>query len=285
MGPKAKKGTAAAAVSSDEEEESVKDMLRNISLQLTSMNKKVDSTETEVKGLRVLFEDLKQENAQLKVTAKEMDKKLGDMNRKNCELEVRLNNLEQHHRGWSARFLNIPISEEEERIPDAVIEQVYNLALLPILRGAFNSKQLKSIPTAAELLEVAHVLPAKPGETKPIIARFYNRNMRDLCFRLKKDFAAREEGRRSQREERGAAGGASESGGGGGGPEGRGKYRFPFYEDLTRTTFLKMRAIAKDERVKACWSSKGQIRFVLHSNAEEVKKIVSVLDPLDMILK
>ena len=283
MGPKQNKTKgAAAAVSSDEEDESVKDMLRNISLQLSSMNKKVDSTETEVKGLRVLFEDLKKENLQLKATTKEMDKKLCDMNRKNCELEVRLNNLEQHHRGWSARFLNIPISDEAERSPDAVIEQVYNLALLPILRGAFNSKQLKVIPTAAELLEVAHVLPAKPGETKPIIARFYNRNMRDLCFRLKKDFATREEGRRSQREERGAAGGAGESGGG---FEGRGKYRFPFYEDLTRTTFLKMRAIAKDERVKACWSTKGQIKFVLHSKVDEVKKVVSVLDPLDMILK
>jgi hypothetical protein len=276
------KKNKAAAICSDEEDESVKDILKNISLQLTSMNNKMDSTENEVKGLRVLIEDLKQENTQLKTNAKEMDKKLSDMNRKNCELEVRLNNLEQHHRGWSARFLNIPVSEEEERNPDTVIERVYNLALLPILRGAHNCKQLKNIPSAGELLEVAHVLPAKPGEIKPIIARFYNRNIRDLCFRLKKDYATREEGGRSQREERGATGGRSE---GGGGFEGRGKYRFPFYEDLTRTTFLKMRAIARDERVKACWSTKGQIKYVLHSNINEVKKVVSVLDPLDMILK
>jgi FtsZ-binding cell division protein ZapB len=267
---------------SDEEDESVKDMLKNISLQLNTMNGKMDSTENEVKGLRVLFEDLKQENSQLKTTVKEMDRKLNEMNRKNCELEVRFNNLEQHHRGWSARFLNIPVSEEEERNPDTVIERVYNLALLPILRGAHDLKQLKTIPAAAELLEVAHVLPAKPGETKPIIARFYNRNIRDLCFRLKKDFATREEGRRNQRDERGAAGGRSD---GGGGFEGRGKYCFPFYEDLTRATFLKMRAIAKDEKVKACWSTKGQIKFVLHSNPAEVKKVVSILDPLDMILK
>jgi hypothetical protein len=285
MGPK-KPAKGAVAVSSDEEDESVKDMLKNICAQLSSMNSKMDSTENEVKGLRVLIQDLKHENSQLKSNVKEMDKKLGDMNKKNCELEVRLNNLEQHHRGWSARFLNIPISEEEERNPDAVIERVYNMAILPILRGALDCKQLKSIPSATDLLEVAHVLPAKPGEIKPIIARFYNRNIRDLCFRLKKVYATREEGRRSLREESGAAGG----GGGGrsegaGGFEGRGKYKFPFYEDLTRTTFLKMRAIAKDERVKACWSTKGQIKFVLHSNLNEVRKVVSVLDPLDMILK
>jgi hypothetical protein len=172
---------------SDEDDESVKDMLKTISLQLNTMISKTDSTENEVKGLRILFEDLKQENSQLKSTVKDMDRKLNEMNRKNCELEVRLNNLEQHHRGWSARFLNIPVSEEEERNPDTVIEHVYNLALLPILRGAHDIKQLKTIPTAAELLEVAHVLPAKPGDIKPIIARFYNCNIRDLCFRLKKD--------------------------------------------------------------------------------------------------
>jgi len=204
---------------SDEDDESVKDMLKTISLQLNTMNSKMDSTENEVKGLRVLFEDLKQENSQLKSTVKDMDRKLNEMNRKNCELEVRLNNLEQHHRGWSARFLNIPVSEEEERNPDVVIDRVYNLALLPILRGAHDNKQLKTIPTAAELLEVAHVLPAKPGDTKPIIARFYNRNIRDLCFRLKKDYATREEGRRSRdmREvppEEGARGEGDSRGGG-----------------------------------------------------------------------
>jgi chromosome segregation ATPase len=122
----AKKKTT-ATTGSDEDDESVKDMLKNISLQLTTMNSKMDSTENEVKGLRVLFEDLKQENSQLKSTVKEMDRKLNEMNRKNCKLEVRLNNLEQHHRGWSARFLNIPVSEEEERHPDTIIEGVYTV--------------------------------------------------------------------------------------------------------------------------------------------------------------
>ncbi len=136
-----------------QEDESVKDMLKNISLQLNTMNGKMDSTENEVKGLRVLFEDLKQENSQLKTTVKEMDRKLNEMNRKNCELEVRLNNLEQHHRGWSARFLNIPVSEEEERNPDTVIERVYNLALLPILHGAHdNSKRFLLPPSSWKLL-------------------------------------------------------------------------------------------------------------------------------------
>jgi hypothetical protein len=37
--------------------------------------------------------------------------------------------------------------------------------------------------------------------------------------------------------------------------------------------------------VKACWSSKGQIKFIMHSNPSEVKRVVSLLDHLDDILK
>jgi hypothetical protein len=80
----------------------------------------------------------------------------------------------------------------------------------------------------------------------------------------------------------GVSGGSGEEAGG---FEGRGKYLFPIYEDLTRSTFQKMRAIAKDSRVQACWSTKGQIKFTLVSSPNEVKKVQSLLDPLDKILK
>jgi hypothetical protein len=46
-----------------------------------------------------------------------------------------------------------------------------------------------------------------------------------------------------------------------------------------------MRAITNDERVKACWTIKGQIRFVLHKNEKDVRRVQSLLTPLDDILK
>jgi hypothetical protein len=55
--------------------------------------------------------------------------------------------------------------------------------------------------------------------------------------------------------------------------------------DLSRATFLKMRAIANDGRVKACWSTKGQIKFVLLKSPNEVRKVISLLDPLEDMLK
>ncbi len=36
-----------------------------------------------------------------------------------------------------------------------------------------------------------HVLPGKPGTAKPVIARFYCRNLKTLCLRKKRDFATK----------------------------------------------------------------------------------------------
>ena len=304
MGPKKKP---------DDEDSSLMDMMRSMSAQLTSLNTKMENMElkmgkidvidAEVKGLKVLLNDLKAENKILKEGSRETDRKLNQMNDRNNALENRINSLEQHHRGWSARVLNIPLSSEEESDNSIVIEKVYNLVLLPILRGAVERKMLPNIPTAEQILEIAHVLPSKPGTVKPVIMRFYNRNVKDIIFKLKKFYAPREEprggGARGANGGQGAGrSGADVPGGGaersgaersgaeelGGGFEGRGKYSFPLYEDLIKAAFLKMRTIANDNRVKACWSSKGQIRFILHKNLNEVKKVVSLLDPLDLIL-
>jgi hypothetical protein len=172
------------------------------------------------------------------------------------------------------------------------MNKVYNVLLLPILRGALEKKAISSIPTAEQLLETAHVLPGKAGQPKPVIMRFYSRNIKDAVFRLKKHYAPRADSSRdgagagamsrAGQQTAAARGGSGEEAGG---FEGRGPYKYPLYEDLSRTTFLKMRSIAKDSRVKACWSSKGQIKFVMHSNPNEVKKVNSLLDQLDDILK
>jgi hypothetical protein len=228
----------------------------------------------------VLLSDLKSENVQLKADARENERKLSEMNERNNHLEDRLNNLEQHHRGWGARILNVPLTPEEEADNNRVRDIVFNIALRPILEGAVAKNLLSKVPTADQLLETAHVLPGKAGQPKPIIMRFYNRNVRDVCFTLKKYYAPRVEQSGGGRD--GAARGGDE---GAGGFEGRGRYLYPLYEDLTRATFLKMRAITNDERVKACWTIKGQIRFVLHKNEKDVRRVQSLLTPLDDILK
>jgi hypothetical protein len=286
MPPKNTKKTVGQNDSGDEET-SLKDMMRVMSAQLTSLT-------SEVKDLKTLICDLKNENAQLKAEAKVTEQKLCDMNTKNISLENRLNTLEQYNRSWSARVLNIPLSGEEETNNQAVASKVYSLLLKPILEGAVEKGIITTVPPIEQVLELAHVLPGKAGHPKPIIMRFLNRNLRDTVFQLKKFYSPREGNG-------GAGGGAGRRGawGGGAGPvgrgadtereeggfEGRGRYLYPLYEDLSRASFQKMRAIANDSRTKACWSVKGQIKFTLVRNPSEVKRVVSLLDPLDDILK
>jgi hypothetical protein len=303
MGPKkdtTQKKNPLPADADAEEECSVMDMLKSMNAQLTGLTTKMERIkviETEVKNLRVLMTDLKNENKKLKAEALDNERKFAELNEKNISLENRLNSLEQHHRSWSARILNVPLSSDDEKDNVKVRDTVYNVALLPILKGAVSKNLLRELPTAEQLLEVCHVLPGKPGQPKPIILRFYNRNVRDACFRMRKYFAPREEtngagggGARGGAGTPGSSGrrgsGDSVEGGeGAGGHEGRGRFLYPLYEDLSRATFLKMRAISQDSRVKSCWTVKGQIRFILHSKVSEIKRVGSLLDPLDTILQ
>ena len=129
MGPKKK------TTDNPEEEDnpSMMEMMRGMSAQLTAMNtklEKIDTIESEVRSLRILLNDVTNENKQLKTEVKQLDQQLTEMNEKNNVLENRLNNLEQHHRGWSARVLGIPLTPEDESDNYAVAAKVYDLALL-----------------------------------------------------------------------------------------------------------------------------------------------------------
>jgi len=273
---------------SGDKDTSLKEMMRGMCAQLTTLS-------SEVKDLKTLLNDMKSENKQLKAEAKVMDQKLCDMNIKNISLENRINSLEQYNRSWSARVMNIPLSGEEEMNNQTVANKVYDLLLKPILLGAVEKNIIPAVPTVDQILELAHVLPGKAGHPKPVIMRFLNRNMRDTVFRLKKFYSPREGSSI-------AGGGASSQGARGGGArgpavgadgeerddggfEGRGRYLYPLYEDLSRASFLKMRAISNDSRVKACWSVRGQLKFTLVRNPTEVKRVVSLLDPLEDMLK
>ena len=70
----------------------------------------------------------------------------------------------------------------------------------------------------------------------------------------------------------------------GGGASALGCHLYPLYDDLTRLNYMKMKAIGQDERVQACWSVGGQIRFRL-VDSEIVKKVSSINEPLDKILR
>ena len=148
---------------------------------------------------------------------------------------------------------------------EVVMQTVFDKALRPIFEGAKNRGLITSIPDCTDVLETAHILPAKSSDRpKPIIARFYSRNIRAMIFRLKKELApttsitTREGERRTVQQ-------------------------FPIYEDLTKPAHQLLQDLLKDPRTGPVWTIGGHIRFRLKGD-DTVRKVVSVFDTVEDIL-
>lgn len=231
--------------------------IEELSNTITSFSARFDKLES-------LLEATTKENSILKDTLKSREEELS-------RLRVKLNDVEQYQRSWSIRVLNVPISEADSKDPSKVMETLYSKVLLPILKGARERNLLHSIPPAEQLLETAHILPAKPNSIPPIIARFYTRNLRSLIFKLKKEFAPRlapdqqpVQPNRASRQ-----------------PTGR--LAFPIHEDLTRANFGMLKTLSHHKEVAAAWSVKGIIHYKLNSDPA-VKKVKSVFEPISSFL-
>ena len=175
--------------------------------------------------------------------------------------------LDQYQRSWSVRIMELQLSPQEEDNPFRLAEAVYSKVFLPILTGALSEDLIPKIPSCEHLLERAHVLPAsKPCSIKPIICRFLNRDYRAICFRLKKKYATKTTSTPPSSGDK------------------RPRYAYPFYEDLSATTFKKMKEVQADSRVESCWSVNGQLRYRL-AGSDTVKRVQNILDPIDSILK
>jgi hypothetical protein len=222
---------------------------------------RLDPIPEKLEAMENLLTKLSEENATLKKEIRIRDEEISG-------LHHRMNTMEQYNRSWSIRVNNIPLSPEDEKNPRKVMEVVYNKLVLPILTGAHQQGAIDNIPTIQSAIETAHILPGKPNSPKPIIVRFFSRHLKQILFLFKKDFSPKPPSSSissspSQRTPR---------------------HLYPFFEDLTRDNFMKMRALAADQRVSACWSVGGQIRFRLTSNPEIVHRVKSVYDSVDNIL-
>jgi hypothetical protein len=135
--------------------------------------------------LESLITDLTNENKQLR-------KEIEGHEATTLHLQNKLNHLEQH-RGWSNRVHNLQLQAGTESDPRRVMESVYHKLITPMFNDALSKGAISTIPTVSQILEMAHPLPAKSGQIKPIIVRFRSRYERDFMFQFKKEFAPREE--------------------------------------------------------------------------------------------
>jgi hypothetical protein len=163
--------------------------VEGILAELKNLNDKVSSLVSipaKLNKLESLITDLSNENKQLRKEIEGRDSTI-------YQLQNKLNHLEQHHRGWSIRVHNLQLQAGTESDPRKVMETVHAKLITPILSGALSKGAISTIPTASQILETAHPLPAKSGQVRLIIVRFRSRYKRDLMFQFKKDFAQRED--------------------------------------------------------------------------------------------
>jgi hypothetical protein len=218
----------------------LEDIVKSYRVDLASINSKLDT--------------LISENAALKKMVAAKDDEI-------AALKLQLNGVEQHNRAWSVRVLGLPLTSTEEKSSALIRDKLYKNVFLAILEGAVKEGDLHEVPQNADyVLEMAHPLHAKEGTTKPIIARFYARELRSLIFRHKKAYTPKHTD----------------------GPS-KDRYKFLVFEDLMALSFAKMRALAADPRVAASWSSYGQIRFRL-TDDPTICKVGNILDPVDKII-
>jgi hypothetical protein len=229
--------------------------LNELSTALVNINSRFDKLEK-------LWSDSKAENRMLKDALQEKEREI-------VNIRERMNEQEQYTRSWCVRVLNMKLPPNDATDPFKVMQHVYDKLLLPILIGAQSNGLLVNIPPVDQILETAHILPCKPGTTPPIIARFYSRNIRAMIFKMKKDFAPREPTEP-------AAGTRSRD-------QRAGKLKFLLFEDLTRPTFSKMRAIAQHDSVENCWSGSGALRYKLKDNPT-IFKVKSIFSTVEQIL-
>jgi hypothetical protein len=215
----------------------------------------LDSITAKLANLESMYAASQAENKQLKEV-------IDTQNVTIRNLQDRHNNLEQHGRSFSVRVNNFPLDGVDERDPPAIIDKVYKQVFLPILTGAEAIKAISHIPSCYDMIEMAHPLPAKGGATKPIIVRFFNRNIKSLLFKHRKEYATKVEPA---------------------GPKPR--YKYPFMDDLTRDNYVKMKQMQADPRVHSCWASGGSLRYRRVDSDNIIRRVQSVYLSVDDILK
>ncbi len=175
---------------------------------------------------------------------------------------TKLLNLEQHSRRNNLRVFNFEVDGDSNDC-ETLGDQLYEKALLPILRGAVAKKRIREVPSRDKLICSTHFLQGKEGKPKPVICRLVNNYYRTVILQCRKEFAPR--GTSSLSVNRAPP------------------YRYPIYEDVAAEMFRYSQQLAAHSGVDAAWIAGGSIRYHL-VGSDTVLRVKSIFTPVDELL-
>lgn len=175
------------------------------------------------------------------------------------------NNQDLESRSTAVRIFNFPQPEGETNLSN----KIYDRIIKPVLLAAKEGGEISSVPTVHNCIECAFRVgrptfhqDGKPKSPPPVLVRFVNKRLRLAVLLYKKNNIP------STNDAEKAAG----------------CRRFVIVEDLSSSTFKKMKELGADERVDRTWTSGGQIRFVLKGEDKAVRLVKSPFDSIDHII-
>ena len=186
-------------------------------------------------------------------------------------LKEKDNTRDQQSRGSAVRLFGLAAGEEEDAANPAraLIKRVFDCIVKPVLTAAKSNKQLDSVPSLANTIVDAYrvgkakqaIVGQPPPLPLPIIVKFASPAIRLAFLRNKRASLPSPSAAEIQ----------------------AGVKRYSVVEDLTPTTYKKMREMADSLEVDKVWSIDGRLRYTVPGD-KTIYKVKSVFASVAEIL-
>ena len=241
---------------------------------LESLEVKIDTIlrkMEELTALQIKVVELEDDVRVLNNKVSDLNSTVAKLNNEMTLLKEKDNDRDQQSRGNAVRLFGLAAGEEEDATDPAraLIKRVYDCIIKQVLTAAKANKQLDSVPSLANTIADAYrvgkakqaIVGQPPPLPLPIIVKFVSPAIRLAFLRNKKASLPSPSAAEIQ----------------------AGVKRYSVVEDLTPTTYKKMREMANSLEVDKVWSINGRLRYTVPGD-KTIYKVKSVFASVSEII-
>ena len=244
---------------------------------LESLEVKIDTIlrkMEELTALQIKVVELEDDVRVLNNKVSDLNSTVAKLNNEMTLLKEKDNDRDQQSRGNAVRLFGLAAGEEEDATNPAraLIKRVYDCIIKPVLTAAKANKQLDSVLSLANTIADAYrirsagkakqaIVGQPPQAPPPIIVKFISPAIRLAFLRNKRASLPAPSAAKIQ----------------------AGVKRYSVVEDLTSTTYKKMRELADSLEVDKVWSIDGRLRYTVPGD-KTIYKVKSVFASVSEII-